>query len=210
MTHDPAYPAAMLPDTGRMAVLARNWWAFLLRGLLGLLFGLVAILLPGPALLSLALLLAVFLLADGVLAIVAGVRAAQKGDRWTALALEGVAGIAVGILALSWPGATVLVLIWLVGAWAIFTGVLELVAARAVTGTAGRIWLVLGGVLSVLLGILMIAVPFPAGGAAVVFLVGAYAILFGSVMIAWSFQLRRLDRRLHARGTAPRGAVPHT
>lgn len=190
----PATPGFGTTD-GRIMSLARNWWAFLLRGLMALLFGVIALLLPGPTLVSLALLLAAYLLVDGVFALIAGVRAIARHQRWGHFILEGVAGLVAGVLAVTMPGATILALVLIVAFWAVFTGVLELMAARRVGPGGGRAWLLVGGVLSILLGVLMVAVP-PAGGYAVVFLVGSYAFAWGILLVAWGFQLRRLHLRL--------------
>lgn len=203
MPHPPAAAVTVEPSAtpgfgtsdGRIMSLARNWWAFLLRGLMALLFGVIALLLPGPTLVSLALLLAAYLLVDGTFALIAGVRAIAKHQRWGHFILEGVAGLMAGVLAIMMPGATILALILIVAFWAILTGVLELMAARRVGPGGGRAWLLVGGVLSIILGVLMVVVP-PAGGYAIVFLVGTYAFAWGILLVAWGFQLRRLHIRL--------------
>src|SRR5262245_59115293 len=84
-----AAPADPLNET-----LARNWWAIALRGLFGVLFGLIAFIFPGATMLSLVLVFAAYLLVDGVFAIVAAVRAARQGERWGWLSFEGVVNIA--------------------------------------------------------------------------------------------------------------------
>src|ERR1700726_2839851 len=91
------------------STLAHNWWVIAARGVLGLIIGLIAFLFPGPTLLSLVGLFAVFLIIDGILAIVAAVRAASKRQRWGFLTFEGIVGIVAGILAMALPGLTVLV-----------------------------------------------------------------------------------------------------
>src|SRR2546428_12711007 len=111
------------------SVLTRNWWALALRGILAILLGLAAIVLPGVTLAVLITLFGAYAVVDGVLAIVAGVRAAERHERWWSPVLKGLAGIAAGVLAFIWPALTALALLYLIGAWAIVTGVLEIVAA---------------------------------------------------------------------------------
>ena len=110
-------------------VLIRNWWAFALRGALGILLGLAAFLFPGITLGALVLLFGAYAVVDGVFAVVAGVRAAEHRERWGALLLEGIAGIAAGVLAFVWPALTALVLLYLIAAWSIIRGALKIVAA---------------------------------------------------------------------------------
>src|SRR5258705_10387162 len=85
-------------------VLIRNWWAFALRGALGILLGLAAFLFPGITLGALVLLFGAYAVVDGVVAVVAGVRAAEHRERWGALLLEGIAGVAAGGVGFCWPG----------------------------------------------------------------------------------------------------------
>src|SRR5437879_5336202 len=136
-------------------VLIRNWWAFALRGALGILLGLAAFLFPGITLSALVLLFGAYAIVDGVFAVVAGVRAAEHRERWGALLLEGIAGIAAGVLAFVWPALTALVLLYLIAAWSIITGALEIADAVRIRRTIQGEWLIgLNGAFSVLFGIL--------------------------------------------------------
>src|SRR6516164_1152262 len=116
-------------DFGPGATLARNWGAVAVRGICGLIFGLIAFLFPRAALLSMVVLFSIYLLADGIFAIVSAVRAGRRDERWGYLTLEGIVDIIAGILALAWPGLTVLVFVGLVAAWALVSGFFELRAA---------------------------------------------------------------------------------
>src|SRR5438093_3515011 len=110
-------------------VLVRNWWALALRGALAVLFGVASFVMPGLTLVVLIALFGAYALIDGVLAIVAGVNAAEHHERFGSLLWRGVLGIATAVVAFILPGATAVVLTLIIGAWAIVTGVLEIVAA---------------------------------------------------------------------------------
>src|SRR2546430_893966 len=105
-------------------VLARNWWALVLRGFVAVLFGLAAFFWPGITLLSLVFLFGAYALIDGVFAIAAAISGAQHHTRWGALLVEGIAGILAAAATVVWPGITALALLYLIAAWAIITGVL--------------------------------------------------------------------------------------
>lgn len=162
-----------------------NWWLMLLRGIFAIIFGLIALLDPGIALLALIYVFAAYAIIEGVLSLIVAIVERNRLPRWGWLVVEGIAGIIVGILALVWPGLTALVLLFFVAAWAIVTGVLEIAAAF----TTGSWLLALAGVLSVLFGIILFVHP-GAGLLAVLWLLGIYAIIYGVVIIVHAFQLR--------------------
>lgn len=170
-------------------VLARNWWAFVIRGVLAILFGLIALITPGVTMLSLVLVFAAYSLADGVFAIVSAVRAARRGERWGWLVLEGVVDILAAVVAVSWPGLTVVVFVLLVAVWALLTGALMLAVALKLDADHGRWWLVLGGAASLLYGALLIAAPM-VGALVLTWWIGAYALVFGVAMLAAALRLR--------------------
>src|ERR1700704_6440969 len=122
--------------------LAQNWWLFTLRGGLGIIFGCLALIFPGPTMLSLVILFSAYMLIDGVAGIIAAVRKIRrKEDRWGLLIFEGLVNIAVGILAFLWPGITVVAFVWLIAAWAIVTGGLMTAAGFRLNIDHGRWWL---------------------------------------------------------------------
>ena len=172
-----------------VSVLVRNWWAVVIRGILAILFGLIALFLPGVTMLSLVLLFAAYAFVDGVFAIVSAVRAARKGERWGAFALEGVVDIAAGAAAFLMPGLTVLVFVILLAVWAILTGALMLTAAFKLDTDHGRWWLVLGAAVSMLFGATLIVAPM-IGAVVLTWWIGAYAIIFGIALIAAALRLR--------------------
>lgn len=183
------------------AVLAENWWVVAIRGVLGILFGLVALIVPGAAILSIVLVFSAYLLVDGVFAIVAAVHAARRHDRWGMLTFEGILNIITGLIAFFWPGLPVLAFIILMAAWAIVTGALVLGASFRLNIPHGRWWLALGGAASLVFGILLIIAPL-AGAVVLTWWLGAYALVFGGALLVLAFRLR--SRK--SRGAAPAGA----
>jgi uncharacterized membrane protein HdeD (DUF308 family) len=178
------------------ALLAQNWWAFAMRGVLGIIFGVIAIFLPGVTMLSLVLVFSAYALVDGIFAIMAAVRAMRQHERWGFLLLEGIVNIIAAIIAFLWPGITVASFIFLVGTWAILSGGLMLSAALRLQLDHGRWWLALGGLASVIYGVLLIAAPF-LGALVLTWWLGAYAIVFGIALIAMAIKLyaRRREQR---------------
>ncbi len=169
-------------------LLARHWWALALRGVFAVLFGLLTFLIPGITLFTLVLLFGAYAILDGIFDIISAVRA--PGRHWP-LVLEGVVGIIIGILTFIWPGITTMVLLYLIAFWAIFTGILEIVAGIRLREVIANEWLlILMGVLSVLFGFLILIFP-GAGALAIIIWIGAYALLFGIMLIALAFLLRR-------------------
>jgi uncharacterized membrane protein HdeD (DUF308 family) len=186
-------------DLSLSRTLAHNWWVIAARGVLGLVIGLIAFLFPGPTLLSLVGLFALYLIIDGGFAIAAAVRAGRADKRFGLLTFEGIVGIVAGIIAAAMPGLTVLVFVGLLAAWAIVSGALEVRAAYQLAEDHGRWWLAIGGVLSLIFGVVLIAAPV-FGALVVSWWVGAYATLFGSSMLVLAYKLRAREQgRLAAR-----------
>src|SRR6202022_862993 len=153
-------------------LLARYWWVLALRGVLAVLFGLFAFFVPGITLLSLVLLFGAYVLLDGIFDLVAAAR--SPSHHW-ALVLEGIVGIIAGILTFMWPGITAMILLYLIAFWAIFTGVLEIVAGlRLRKVITNELLLILMGVFSLLFGFLILIFP-GAGALAIAMWIGAYA-----------------------------------
>jgi uncharacterized membrane protein HdeD (DUF308 family) len=187
--HDDA-PSGPALSEQMSALLARNWWALLLRGLIAVALGALTLLMPAVSLASLVLLFAIYMLADGVLGIVAAVRAARRHERWGWLILEGLLDIGAGVVALVWPGLTVLVFVVLVAAWAVVTGASMTIAAFRLTRAGARWLMAVAGVLSIIWGVLLAV--WPIGGALVLTLwIGAYALVFGITLIVLALRLRR-------------------
>ena len=172
-----------------ISVLVKNWWAFVIRGLLAILFGLIALFVPGVTMLSLVFVFAAYAVTDGVFAIASAVRAAKTGERWSLLVLEGVVDILAAALAVMLPGLTVVVFVTLVAIWALITGGFMVAASSKLDAEHGRWWLALGGVVSLGYGVALVIAPM-IGALVLTWWIGAYAILFGAAMLALAFRLR--------------------
>lgn len=181
-------------------LLSRNWWLLLLRGMAALFFGVVAFAWPGITLVVLVLMYGAYALVDGVLAIAAAIRGGGRAAPTGWLVLVGVLGIAAGLATFFWPGITALVLLMLIAVWSILHGIFEIVGAiRLRKEIEGEWLLVLSGVLSVAFGVLVLIHP-GAGALALVWLIAAYAVVFGVLLIALSLRLR---------GLRPKGRITH-
>jgi uncharacterized membrane protein HdeD (DUF308 family) len=184
-------------------LLAQAWWVVGLRGVLGIIFGLVCLLTPGIAVQVFVILFAAYMLVDGVFAIISGIRAARNGERWGLLLLEGVVDIAAGAVAVLWPAITLVALIWVIAVWAIISGALMLGAAFGLNIDHGRWWLALGGIASIIFGVLLVIEPL-VGAVVLTMWVGAYAVVFGGVLLVLAFQLH--SKREAQLRKAPAGA----
>ena len=171
--------------------LTRNWWAVAFRGLAGILFGIITFVLPGISLAALVLLYGAYAFADGVLSIVSAVRR-RGADRWWLLLLQGIVGIGAGVVTLLWPGITAIALLFVIAAWAMVGGALQVAAAIRLRKVITGEWLLaLSGVLSIALGVLLVVFPGP-GALALVIWIGAYAFVFGILLLVLGFKLRGL------------------
>jgi uncharacterized membrane protein HdeD (DUF308 family) len=182
-------------------VLTRSWWMLALRGVAAIVFGIIAWAWPDVTLASLIIVFGAYALVDGAFAIVSVLMTRDRPTNWPWLLLQGILSIAVGIGAIVWPDLTALGLLYVIAAWAIVTGVMQIAAAielrREITG---EFWLGLGGLASIIFGIF--AFIFPGAGAlAVVWMIGVYAIFFGVTAVVLAFRLRGLQR-----GVQPFGA----
>lgn len=143
-----------------IASLARNWWALALRGLFAILFGILAFIWPGVTVGALVILFGAYALVDGIFALVGAFRAAEAHQRWWPFVWEGLFGIAAGLIAFIYPGMTALMLLYIIAFWAILTGIFEISAAiRLRKEIVGEWALGLGGVASLVFGILLIVYP---------------------------------------------------
>jgi len=171
-------------------LMQRYWWVLALRGLIAVLFGIAALLWPGLTILALVIIFGAYALVDGIMAVIVSLQERKVLHGWWVLLLEGIAGILIGIATFLWPGVTALVLLSLIAVWAIITGIFEVIAAFTGHGTFTQEWAIgLAGILSILLGILLIARP-GAGLLTIALFIGIYAIIFGVLLIIRAFQFR--------------------
>jgi uncharacterized membrane protein HdeD (DUF308 family) len=185
----------MSAKAGSMPVLGeKHWWQILVRGIIALIFGIVVLAWPTAALIIFAILFGVFVFADGIFTLVAAIKYKASGGRRAWLFVSSIAGIAVGLIIFFLPVVAIplliLILVFLIAAWALVTGVMELVYAfQANQDTVIRWMFAISGILSIILGILMLIKPL-IGALVIAVVVGAYAVLVGILLIILSFRLR--------------------
>ena len=183
-------PLALLP------ALAENWLLLLLRGIVTIAFGVLALVWPGLTLLTLIFLWGAYAIADGVFALGAAVssKGGEIAPRWW-LALIGLAGILAGLLAFVWPAITAQVLLVFIASWAILTGALQIWGAIQLRKEIEVEWmLVLSGLLSIALGVALLARP-GVGALAVIWLIGSFAILVGCIYVSLALWLKKHKRQ---------------
>ncbi len=176
--------------------LAKNWWVVALRGVLAIVFGLMAFFWPGLTISVLVLFFGAYILIDGIFTIFTALRTREEHTRWWALLFEGLASIIAGGVIWGWTGLSVIVLMYFIAAWSLITGMLEIIAAIRLRQQIEGEWrLALSGVLSIVFAILVAIWPL-AGAVAVAWLIGFYAILFGIALLALAFRLRGHNERV--------------
>jgi uncharacterized membrane protein HdeD (DUF308 family) len=182
--------------------MSKNWWVVLLRGIVGVIFAALAFASPGATLLALVFVYGAYAIVDGAFAFYMAYLASRQERRSWPCLLEGLAGVGAGVLAFAWPGVTTLALLYIVAAWAIITGVVEIIAAVDLRKQMQNEWLLgLSGVLSIIFGVIVVAQP-DAGALAVVWTLGAYALLYGVTLIVLAFRMRGLGKSLRTAATA--------
>jgi uncharacterized membrane protein HdeD (DUF308 family) len=190
-----------------LKVLTRTWWAVALEGVAAILFGILAFIFPRTALLVMVALFGAYALVDGIFSIVMAAEGVAHHQSWIWPALRGIAGIAAGIITFVWPGITALALLFIIAAWAVITGIFEIVAAIQLRRELTNEWLlILAGALSIIFGILLVIVDPGAGLLTLVLLVATYAVIVGALRIALAFRLHSLQQQIGGpSGPLPRG-----
>ena len=183
------WPGGWSPNDDMSALLARNWWAIALRGVFAILFGIIALFLPLVTITALVLLFGAYMLVDGVLTIVAAVRAARQHERWGWLVVEGIADFVAAGIAFFWPLATVIAFVILMAAWAIVSGAIMTAAAFRLNVPHGRGWMLFGGIVSMIWGVLLLLWPL-IGAVVLTWWMAAYALFFGGALLVLAFRLR--------------------
>jgi uncharacterized membrane protein HdeD (DUF308 family) len=162
----------------------------IVRGIVGVVFGLVAFAWPGITIAALVVIFGAYAVIDGVTNVFLGLsRLPGRGRSW-ATTIQGIAGVVAGVLAFIWPAVTALVLVVFIGAWAIVTGLFEIAAAIKLRKEISGEWLLaLSGLMSLAFGVLVFAFP-GAGAVGIAWVLGAYAMAGGAVLIALGVRLR--------------------
>lgn len=188
----------MLPsEEEREAGLASRWGWVVFRGVVAILFGLLAFGRPGAMTLGLVLLFGAYAFVGGVAAVIAAARRGRAGSSWGMLFLDGLLGIAVAIFAVLWPARAALAFVWVIAAWAVISGALEIATAIRLRKIIDHEWaLGIAGALTIGFGVLAFSRPV-VGGLAIVWWMGAYAIAFGVMMIALGLRLRSFFSHTH-------------
>jgi uncharacterized membrane protein HdeD (DUF308 family) len=180
-----------------------DWRSAGVRGVAALAFGVLTLLWPGLTLTVLVILFGAYALVDGVTHLIAAFAGHRSGGDRTVLVLEGLLGVAAGLVTLVWPGITALALLFVIAAWAIVTGVLRIAAAVRLRGVAAHDWLLgVSGALSVVFGIVLAAAPV-AGALAITWLIGFYALVFGFLLLGVAWRLRKSGGRIEVRVRGP-------
>ncbi len=189
-------------------VLATRWWTLALRGIAAIVFGILTFISPASSLLALVILFGAYAIVDGVLSLILAIRRPIEGRHWGSLLVEGIAGIVSGVLTFFWPGLSALVLLYLIAAWAVITGVAEIGTAIRLRKQVQGEWLMaLSGVLSIIFGVLLFVFP-GAGALAVTLWIGAYAVVFGILLLVLALRLRAWGRATSRRMPVERAPSP--
>jgi uncharacterized membrane protein HdeD (DUF308 family) len=170
--------------------LVTNWWSPVIRGLVAILLGIITLAWPGITLGALVLLFGAYALIDGIFNIIGAWRASRAHERWGVMVFEGIAGIIAAVVTFAWPAITALALVFIVAAWAIVTGIFEIAAAvRLRKYIKGEWLLILGGIASVVFGILLMISPL-LGALVLAIWLGVYALIFGGMLVGLGLRLR--------------------
>lgn len=177
-----------------MFVLTRNWWVLVLRGVLAVIFGILAYMWPLSTAAAFVILFGAYALVDGIFSLMAAIRPPADESRWL-LVVRGVAGVLAAVVVFAWPRLSALAFLYIIAAWAIATGVLEIVAAVALRRIVTGEWLLaLSGVLSIVLGVFLFTQP-AVGLLGLVWAIALWAIIAGITLIILGFRLRSWLRR---------------
>jgi uncharacterized membrane protein HdeD (DUF308 family) len=186
--------------TKMLEMLSRYWWAFVVRGIFAILFGILAYAWPGITLATLIIFFGAYVLIDGILLVIKTIgKWGERDDRWLLL-LEGLLGIGIGVITFVAPGITAVALIFFIAAWSLATGVLEIATAiRLRKEIRGEGWMILSGIASIVFAILVMFFP-GVGALGLLWLIAAYAIIFGVLLVI-------LGLRLRGHRSRPKGAT---
>src|SRR5438874_1276696 len=188
--------------------LVNNWWSPVIRGLVAILLGIITLAWPGITLGALVLLFGAYALIDGIVSIAGAWRASKAHERWGVLVFEGVAGIIAAVITFAWPAITALALVFVIAAWAIVTGIFEIAAAVQLRKYIKGEWLlILGGIASVVFGILLAMSPL-LGALVLAIWLGVYALIFGGMLVGLGLRLRTWSQGQELAGSSATVGFP--
>ena len=175
-------------------LMARNWWAYVVRGCVALIFGLYAWFMPGMAMKVLLTLFGIFVLLEGILAIAGSIVARKESDVWWLVLLEGMVGLCLGVVTLTRPGFVAAVIVLLIAFWAIWGGVFRIIAAVRLRKELDSEWLLIfGGMLSILFGIMLFK-HIGAGIVAISWMIAFFASMLGVLLISFGIKLKKFQK----------------
>jgi uncharacterized membrane protein HdeD (DUF308 family) len=181
-------------------LLKKSWWILLVRGLAALLFGVIALVWPRLTVGTLILYFGAFALVGGISDVIGSIVNRKEDEYWWLVLLGGLASLVAGVLVFVWPQLTALFLLYIIAARALVTGILDIIAAiRLRKEIEGELLLILGGLASVLFGLIAFIRP-GAGALAVISLIAIYAIFVGGILIFLAFRMRRWGKKLEKLG----------
>lgn len=170
------------------------WQAIVARGVVAILFGLLAMFMPVAAALSIVIVFSIYLMADGFLAIASAYRAMRQRHAWGMLALEGVVDIIASLILFFMPRLGMVTFVLIVAIWALVAGVVKLVATFRREPVAARGWLALSAVISIGFGIVLLLAPM-LGAVVLTWWLGVYGVVFGIALLFLGFKVRSLRNR---------------
>lgn len=186
---------AATPNDPFRSLVTQIWWIVLIRGILAVLFGIVALVWPDITVWALVVVFGIYAIVDGIVLGAHAVRDRTSVDGWGWWLATAVVSVLAGVVALVWPGATALVLLYIIAFYAIFFGIAGAVGAMRFRKVpeSGWMWSFVAGILAILFGIVLLIFP-GSGITGLIWLLGLYAILFGILLIAVAFQARKVAK----------------
>jgi uncharacterized membrane protein HdeD (DUF308 family) len=181
-----------------LALLSRYWWVLVVRGVIAIMLGVFAFVWPQQTIAALVLVFGATALIDGIFAVAASIAGHSLTSYWWVVLLQGLLGIAVGVMTLFNPAVTAVALLIYIAVWAIGIGLMQVVTAVQLRHEiTGEWWLALGGIAAIAFGVLLMMNP-AAGALSVLWLIGSFALVWGVMLLLGGFDVRRLHKQVTA------------
>ena len=178
-------------ETATRQISRTYWWLIILRAVVAILFGIMALISVQFALLFLVYLFGVYVLLDGIVAIILSLQERNSSSGWWVLFVLGIVGIVVGVLCFIHPGNVALLIFYLVGIWLIISGIIGILSAFTLRAAGGEGLLVIVGIVSIIVGIIFVIHP-TTSILTIVWILGVFALIYGIIQIVRAIQLRSL------------------